>query len=164
MSDKINNEENKEKIDLKLTTDEIIPESQTPQQPIEVKIVDSQTLDEKQKEFFDRYDLLIKKMQEALDIIPPKPGKIERAWMWFQKHAFNYVIVLAIGISIGVGIDKIMVYNDTMDAVNKQIMEYKGDLFSVQPSPIKKYYTNGKKTFSSIISKTEEPIEDDTKK
>jgi len=164
MSDKINNEENKEKIDLKLTTDEIIPESQTPQQPIEVKIVDSQTLDQKQKEFFDRYDLLIKKMQEALDIIPPKPGKIERAWMWFQKHAFNYVIVLAIGISIGVGIDKIMVYNDTMDAVNKQIMEYKGDLFSVQPSPIKKYYTNGKKTFSSIISKTEEPIEDDTKK
>lgn len=164
MSDKINNEENKEKIDLKLTTDEIIPESQTPQQPIEVKIVDSQTLDQKQKEFFDRYDLLIKKMQEALDIIPPKPGKIERAWMWFQKHAFNYVIVLAIGISIGVGIDKIMVYNDTMDAVNKQIMEYKGDLFSIQPSPIKKYYTNGKKTFSSIISKTEEPIEDDTKK
>lgn len=164
MSDKINNEENKEKIDLKLTTDEIIPESQTPQQPIEVKIVDSQTLDQKQKEFFDRYDLLIKKMQEALDIIPPKPGKIERAWMWFQKHAFNYVIVLTIGISIGVGIDKIMVYNDTMDAVNKQIMEYKGDLFSIQPSPIKKYYTNGKKTFSSIISKTEEPIEDDTKK
>lgn len=164
MSDKINNEENKEKIDLKLTTDEIIPESQTPQQPIEVKIVDSQTLDQKQKEFFDRYDLLIKKMQEALDIIPPKPGKLERAWMWFQKHAFNYVIVLTIGISIGVGIDKIMVYNDTMDAVNKQIMEYKGDLFSIQPSPIKKYYTNGKKTFSSIISKTEEPIEDDTKK
>lgn len=164
MSDKPNNEENKEKTDLKPTIEEITPETQTPQQPIEVKIVDSQSLDQKQKEFFDRYDLLIRKMEEALDIIPPKPGKIERAWMWFQKHAFNYVIVLAIGISIGVGIDKIMVYNDTMDAVNKQIMEYKGDLFSVQPSPIKKYYTNGKKTFSSIISKTEEPIEDDTKK
>lgn len=159
MSDKINNEENKEKTDLKPTIEEITPETQTPQQPIEVKIVDSQSLDQKQKEFFDRYDLLIRKMEEALDIIPPKPGKIERAWMWFQKHAFNYVIVLAIGISIGVGIDKIIVYNETMDSINKQIMEFNGDLFSIQPSPIKKYYTDGKKTFSSMISKDESNME-----
>lgn len=138
-------------------TQVVVEKTETP--PIPVTIVNNPEVEQKQKDFFETYDLLVRKMKEALDLIPPKPGKLERAWLWFQKHAFNFVIVFAIGVSVGVGIDKIMVYNDTMDAVNKQIMEFKGDLFSIQPSSIKKYYVNGKKNISDIIKK-EQPAEE----
>lgn len=134
--------------------------SQETSQPIQVHIVNEKNVDledQKRKEFFEEYDLLIRKMKDALDLIPPKPGRVERAWLWFQKHAFNLVLVFALGVTVGIGVHKIMVYNDTMDAVNKQIMEFKGDLFSIQPSAIKKYYVDGKKSILPISKKEEEP-------
>jgi hypothetical protein len=123
-----------DQINEKEQTEEII---QSEPQPIAVTIVNNESVDQKQKEFFDQYDLLVRKMKEALDLFPKPPGRLMKSWLWFQKHAFTSVLFIVLGIIIGIGIEK--------------FMNYKGDLFEVQPSTIKKYYNGGEKNLSSII-------------
>jgi hypothetical protein len=137
-----------DQINEKEQTEEII---QSEPQPIAVTIVNNESVDQKQKEFFDQYDLLVRKMKEALDLFPKPPGRLMKSWLWFQKHAFTSVLFIVLGIIIGIGIEKFMNYNDMIRAVNIQRMEFKGDLFEVQPSTIKKYYNGGEKNLSSII-------------
>jgi len=145
----------------------VIEEQQIQEQivpPIPVTIVNNngEQQELKQKEFFENYDLLIRKMKEALDLFPKPPGKLMKAWLWFQKHAFTSVLFIVLGIGIGIGIEKIMNYNDLIRAVNLQRMEFKGDLFEIQPSSIRKFYTDGQKSFTTMIQ-TKKESEDSIK-
>lgn len=160
-------EEKKEVVEE--TKEEILQSQEQPEPiivpPIPVTIVNnnSEQIDQKQKEFFEQYDLLVRKMKEALDLFPKPPGKLMKAWLWFQKHAFTSVLFIVLGICIGIGIEKFMNYNDTIRAVNLQRMEFKGDLFEIQPSTIRKFYTDGQKSFTTIIQpkkESEESIKD----
>jgi len=127
--------------------DQIIP-------PIPVTIVNnnSEQIDQKQKEFFEHYDLLVQKMKEVLNLFP-KHGKGRKALDWFLKHAWTTVLisVFGIGIIIGIQLEQNKNYNDMIRAVNLQRFEFKGDLFEIQPSTIKKYYNGEEKNLSSII-------------
>lgn len=125
-------------------------------------------MDQLRKEFFETYDLINRKTKDLLDLFPKPPGKLMKSWLWFQKHAFTSVVFVVLGIAIGIGIEKIMNYNDMIRAINLQRMEFKGDLFDIQPSSIKKYYEHGEKSITSLIQKSEvkehelEPTEEKT--
>jgi len=134
-------------------------------QPIQVEIVSTENktqippptseMDQLRKEFFDTYDLINRKTKDLLDLFPKPPGKLMKSWLWFQKHAFTSVVFIVLGIALGIGIEKIMNYNDMIRAINLQRMEFKGDLFDIQPSSIKKYYEHGEKSITSLIQKSE---------
>ncbi len=148
--------DNENKVTENKSTEEVVNtevEQQQIQPPIPVTIVppNNEIIEQKQKEFFEQYDLVIRKMKEALDLFPKPPGKFMKAWLWFQKHAFTSVLFIVLGIAIGIGIEKFINHNDTIRAINLQRFEFKGDLFDVQPSAIKKYYGEGSKNITSII-------------
>lgn len=67
-------------------------------------------------------------------------GKLFNFWIWFQKHAFTSILFIAFGVIIGISYSKIVYERDMTKAINIQRFEFKGDLFDVQPSAIKKYY------------------------
>jgi hypothetical protein len=111
-----------------------------------------EVLNQKKIELSNLYDEHINKLKEVMDLFPHPPGRLMKAWLWFQKHAFTSVIFIVLGISIGIGIEKISNYNEMVKAVNLQRFEFKGDLFEISPSSIKKYYVNGEKNLISIIT------------
>ena len=118
-------------------------------------------LTQKKIELSNLYDDHINKLKEVMDLFPHPPGRLMKAWLWFQKHAFTSVLFVVLGISIGIGIEKISNYNEMVRAINLQRYEFKGDLFEISPSSIKKYYINGEKNLSSII--TQKPKSEEIK-
>ncbi len=118
-------------------------------------------LTQKKIELSNLYDDHINKLKEVMDLFPHPPGRLMKAWLWFQKHAFTSVLFVVLGISIGIGIEKISNYNEMVRAINLQRYEFKGDLFEISPSSIKKYYINEEKNLSSII--TQKPKSEEIK-
>jgi len=131
--------------------------------PVEIQPqqIQDEWLNQKKQELNILYDEHINKLKEAMDLFPHPPGRLMRAWLWFQKHAFTSVIFVVIGISLGIGIEKISNHNEMIKAVNLQRYEFKGDIFEISPSSIKKYYVDKEKNLTSIVipkTKTEEII------
>ena len=144
-----------ETIEENLNSEQIVETSE----PAEIIQSQDDLLNQKKQELSKLYDEHIKKLKEVMDLFPHPPGRLMKAWLWFQKHAFTSVLFVVLGISIGIGIEKISNYNEMVRAINLQRYEFKGDLFEISPSSIKKYYINGEKNLSSIItqkSKSEE--------
>jgi len=119
-----------------------------PTQPTQIQ---DELLNQKKMELSTLYDDHINKLKEVMDLFPHPPGRLMKTWLWFQKHAFTSVIFVVIGISIGIGIEKISNYNEMVRAVNLQRYEFKGDIFEISPSSIKKYYVGGEKKLTSIV-------------
>lgn len=102
-----------------------------------------------QKQYEDigiKYSEFLNILNAAINLAPPPPGRFMRGWLWFQKHAFTSVIFVVLGITIGIFISE---FRNTMQmekTINIQRFEFKGDLFDVIPSSIKKYYSDGERT------------------
>jgi len=132
--------------------------------PVEIQPqqIQDEWLNQKKQELNILYDEHINKLKEAMGLFPhPPPGRLMRAWLWFLEHAPTYVIFVVIGISLGIGIEKMLNHNEMIKAVNLQRYEFKGDIFEIFPSSIKKYYVDKEKNLTSIVipkTKTEEII------
>jgi hypothetical protein len=145
-----------EKVDIMKDNEQEIIQSSSQSEQIQ-----DEWLNQKKQELNILYDEHINKLKEAMDLFPHPPGRLMRAWLWFQKHAFTSVIFVVIGISLGIGIEKISNHNEMIKAVNLQRYEFKGDIFEISPSSIKKYYVDKEKNLTSIVipkTKTEETI------
>jgi len=128
---------------------------------LEKQQIQDELLNQKKIELSTLYDDHINKLKEVMDLFPHPPGRLMKIWLWFQKHAFTSVIFVVIGISLGIGIEKISNYNEMIKAINLQRYEFKGDIFEIFPSSIKKYYIDKEKNLTSIVipkTKTEETI------
>lgn len=127
-----------------------------------ISIETDDVINKKKTELNNLYDENINKLKEMMDLFPHPPGRLMKAWLWFQKHAFTSVIFVVLGISIGIGIEKISNHNEMIKAVNLQRYEFKGDIFEISPSSIRKFYVGGEKNIASII--TPKPKSEETTK
>jgi hypothetical protein len=113
-------------------------------------------LSQKNNELNKLYDDYMNKLKETMNLFPRPPGRLMKAWLWFQKYAFTSIIFIVLGITLGIGIEKISNHNQMIKAINLQRYEFKGDIFEIYHSSIKKYYINGEKNITSIISPQKE--------
>ena len=148
-----------ETIEENLNSEQIVETSE----PAEIIQSQDDLLNQKKQELSKLYDEHIKKLKEVMDLFPHPPGRLMKAWLWFQKHAFTSVIFIVLGITIGICIEKNANYNEMVKAVNLQRYEFKGDIFEISPSSIKKYYLGGEKNLTSIIQKQIQPTTESIK-
>jgi hypothetical protein len=140
------NSENKE--ENKKITDQEITSEQTEQSiptPIPVQIV-SDPSGQMKSETVELFGLLKRRLTEVLDLIPKPPGKLMRFWLWFQKHGMTTVCFIALGIVIGVGIEKHLNNVEMVKAINMQKMEFqhngKRDKFTIIPDTTPNFYND----------------------